>query len=528
MKRFLISGILSALLVTLSLTTLVFANYNELTKDLEAYVPPIFVIDSISSGGTAVETKEDLGSQQSPAFDDLKNTLEKDHRNATRSPLNIPFLKDINTESLKRLKRIATQKDILLKHLGQELVIGDIEVFAALRNPAVLSAQKYVTAEIESFNQVLNLERSLSQFSAFTEDLNPKAGPLKMKDAIGLKTPYPGVGALKGQVVNHQVNILKEKKQIAQKKAITDIRKAFWKFVFIDTAQKIDKETIEALKRLKTVATSLYKAGKTSFQDIIKINIKIAILNEDLVTLIEQKKNSRKRILEILDLPQGHALGTPVFKLPSKKIDSPMVLYPIARENRPELKVIRQTLKKTQKMMEMAASMIQSDFTMNLSLNEDAAIKTIGTDAPQTAFKQKTMAAMKNNLPTRPWYGIDDPWLKQTKEKLKGLEYNLIYAENATDRMIREAWFKVDKSNRERLLYEQQILDLSTSALQVSTREYESGAIAFSQAIGSYMDWLKVQLTIAKKQMEFGIERSNLEQLLGMSLSYKNNKGTKP
>ena len=168
-------------------------------------------------------------------------------------------------------------------------------------------------------------------------------------------------------------------------------------------------------------------------------------------------------------------------------------------------------------MIEMSESMIQEPFTLNFSSYEDEAVNMVGTGAVKPGFQEKTMASMKNNSPLKPWYGIDDPWLNQTKQKLLSLKQTLVKQVNAADRMVREAWFLVDKNTRELDLYKKRILPLSKSALDVTTREYEAGSIPFSQAIDSYTYWLKVKLTIAKKQTDLGISTANLEKIIGKS-----------
>jgi hypothetical protein len=52
----------------------------------------------------------------------------------------------------------------------------------------------------------------------------------------------------------------------------------------------------------------------------------------------------------------------------------------------------------------------------------------------------------------------------------------------------------------------------------VSTREYETGSIPFSQAIGSYTDWLKAKLAIAQKTKDLGISFTALETVVGKKL----------
>ena len=202
---------------------------------------------------------------------------------------------------------------------------------------------------------------------------------------------------------------------------------------------------------------------------------------------------------------------------PDKKIPNPEELFPLARQNRQELKVIQHQISKVENMIEMAESMVQEPFTLGFSSYEDEAVNTVGTEASKSSFPEKTMAAMKNGSPLKPWYGIDDPWLRGTRQNLLSLKQTLVKQENATDRMVREAWFLVDKNRRELELYKNKILSLSKSALDVSTREYESGSIPFSQAIDSYTSWLKVKLNIAKKQTGLGSSIANLEKMVGTS-----------
>jgi len=308
-----------------------------------------------------------------------------------------------------------------------------------------------------------------------------------------------------------------EKMNIARKDVITQIRKAYWNIVFVERSIGITSETIDAFIRLKGVATALYKSGKTSYQDIIKINIKIEILKEDLVTLFSKKENIKVKLLELLNLSVDTKIGALVLHTPYKKITDSEELYPLARQDRQELKVIRHQIGKIQRMIEMSESMIQEPFTLNFSSYEDEAVNMVGTGAAKPGFQEKTMAAMKNNSPSKPWYGIDDPWLNQTKQKLLSLKQTLVKQENATDRMVRNSWFEVDKNIRELDLYEKRILPLSKSALDVTTREYETGSIPFSQAIDSYTYWLKVKLTIVKKQTDLGITTANLEKIIGKS-----------
>lgn len=508
--------ILGILILTVPVVSPLYADYLEMNEALEKYIPPEYVNDSLKfkTEGNKLDMAADKNLRDVlSAIETMKLSFEK----KIGKKNNILFLSNVDSKLFSRLEKISQDNEAVRKRISHRLVLDEIEILAGLRNPAILSAQKKIRAEIESFNQVMDLDENLKQYTAFTKSINPKAGPLEMKTSIKQTYPFPGLTSLKGRIISQQVAMAVEKMNIAGKNVITQTRKAYWDIVFIEQSIAVTAETIDAFNRLKDVATILYKSGRTSFQDIIKINIKIEVLKEDLVTLLSKKKNIEARLNELLNLPADTKMGAVVLKSSFKKIPIPENLYLKARENRQELKVIRHQINKVQNMIEMAESMIQEPFTLGFSNYENEAVNTVGTGAEKSSFPEKTMASMRNNTPLKPWYGVDDPWLSQTKQTLLSLKQTLVKQENATDRMVREAWFLVDKNRRELDLYKNRILALSKSALDVTTREYEAGSIPFSQAIDSYTYWLKVKLNIVKKQTDLGSSIANLEKMIGKS-----------
>ncbi|WP_300458345.1 TolC family protein [Desulfobacula sp.] len=491
------------------------ADYDRLKDALQQYTPPEYFTDSLGFKTERLESPIEPDPGTDAVLSRIK-TLKQGYEKKISTGHGPFFLCPMDTEMFNRLAVLSMDMEAVRQMVRHHLRLDEIEIVAGVRNPAVIGAQKKVIAELESFDQVMDLDENLKQYSAFTEGLNNKVGPLKMKTSIKQMFPFPGLTALKGRIIHQQVAILVEKMRIIQKNIITETRKAYWEMVFTEQSMDVTAETIDALIRLKDVATTLYKSGKTSFQDVIKINIKIEILKEDLLTLSSKKRNIEARLNELLNLPANTRMGDVVLSGPDKNIPGPDTLFSRARQNSQGLKIIRHQINKVQTLIEMAESMIQAPFTLNFSSYEDAAINSVGSGAQKSSFAEKSMAAMENNTPLNPWYGIDDPWLNQTRQTLLSLKQTLVKQENATDRMVRDAWFAVDKNKRELLLYKDRILSLSKSALDVSTREYESGSIPFSQAIDSYTDWLSIKLAIAKRQTDLGSSTATLEQIIGI------------
>jgi outer membrane protein TolC len=417
----------------------------------------------------------------------------------------------------ERVLRMSGDAAAIEKLVSERIRLEEVKALALLRNPGIKAARKKVYAEIQAFDQVMHLDDSLRQYSSFTRSLNTKTGPLKAKDSIKMTFPLPGMTGLKGRVVESQVAIMVEQAAVAGKKVLNGVESVYWELVFIETSIRISHETIAAFERLREVATALYRGGRTSFQDVIKVNIKLEEVKENLNTLASRKKTASVRLVELLDLPML-APGRVETMQPPARLPSVGQLYDDARLHRQELNALRYRVEKVAAMVEMAETMIEARPTLDFSVYDADFINTTGSGAPKDGFSSKTMAAMKNNSPVRAWFGINEPWLQQTRQTLESLKSKLRNQENATDGMVRAAWFKADKNKREHALYKKRILPLAKSALDVSTREYEAGSIPFSQAIDSYTYWLKVQLTIARKKSDYGSAFAELETITGKSL----------
>jgi outer membrane protein TolC len=69
------------------------------------------------------------------------------------------------------------------------------------------------------------------------------------------------------------------------------------------------------------------------------------------------------------------------------------------------------------------------------------------------------------------------------------------------------------------VLYQQTVLPLSLSALEVATSGYESGSVSFADVIASYTLWLNTNLKLANRLSDYGISLAALEQAVGRSFS---------
>jgi outer membrane protein TolC len=168
-------------------------------------------------------------------------------------------------------------------------------------------------------------------------------------------------------------------------------------------------------------------------------------------------------------------------------------------------------------MIELAETLILPPYTLNLSVYEDEALNQVGSLATKETFPITTKASKGTGLPKMPWYGTNDAYLRQTRQRLLALKEDLKLEESRTSTLVRKAWFELDRAMREMSLYQKTVINLSQSALDVSTRGYESGNVTFADVISSYTIWLEARLTFERKRSDLGITWAELERILGTS-----------
>ncbi len=493
------------------------AGYGSLKKEFNSYQPSIFYQEN-------VRDREPLETADVPDLDAFKMGIEQleqakaSWQEAVASSSSAESFFRPDPERLRRLQEIAADDEKTTAVLNEKFLLADLEILVLLRSPAIKAAQANMTAALQSISQVANLEEILKQYTAFTEALMTAVGPMKGKVPVKNSFPFPGTMALKGEIANQEVIAARAQLEIARRTVLTKTRKGYWNLLFNHKAQEISSDMVQLLKHLETVAKTRYETGKTGFQNVIQVRIKLATIEEELNTLHEKQLTLEALLKNLLNLPPNSRIGAPTAGEAPGEMPLLDPLYPIALAKRQELRKTRAMIAKMELMIEMAETMILPPLTLNLSRFEDEAVRQVGTAAQKETFPAATTAAMGAGLPKAPWFGSNDAYINRTRHSLQALRNTLAKMEAETLFMVRRAWFSLDKAKREEALYADNIVDLSQAALEVVTSGYESGKAPFADVITSYTNWLQALLKQEQSRSDLGIAYSVLEETIGASL----------
>jgi len=500
-------------------------DYSRLNRAVETYQPPL---DTVSRGA-------DVREESKPPVE-TDYALEKKRIHTARARWEaalkkVPTSKDAffcpPSELVDKLMPAASDPEVAGAALIPRFSLDTLMTLTLLRNPEIQAGEDRARAAMDTYSQILALDDILRRYTAFTQGLMTGIGPMKGKAKVDKEFPFPGVLSLKGDIVNQGIKAAMDGLAIARRDAVTEARKAYWHLLFVRKAERITMETLHLYKRLEQVATTRYETGDTSYQDVIKVRIQRELLEEEADTFREKAQNWKSKILELLNLPPETEVGRPENRDPLRTVPALDPLYALARDHRQELSQLRARVGKMERLIELGETMILPPYALDLSLYENDAIRTVGSFATREPFPVSVSASKGFGLPKKPWYGIEDAYLRETQQRLNALKKELEREEARTAMGVRDAWFRLDLAKREESLYRASLLTLTRTVLDVSTQGYEAGNVAFADVIASYNAWLETHLAAEQELSALGIAWARLENAVGVPLRLKEREACK-
>jgi hypothetical protein len=399
--------------------------------------------------------------------------------------------------------------------LKEDYTIETVLAVALRTNPDVQKALTSARAAIEKYDQVSNLDEILNQYAVFTKNLDIRLGkPLHNKPQI-LNFPFPGMLSLKGNIVDREVFISRLRLERTVEDLITRVKEAYYETAYLYNAIQITEETLELLKRLREVVNTVYTTGKSTLNDVVKIQIEIDRIENDLVEFKEKRNTMHVRLNKLLNISEGFV---PVGIEELKPVALDYVkeeLLKDGEEGRTEIRSLVAKLEKMQLLIEMAEKRFYPDFTPGFSLFQNRIIKQVGTDAQAPTFSNMPMVRGAN------WFGSNDAYIRETKIKYQALQDQIKGLKNKTVDATNQAVFRYENADRLRTLFASKLVPKSRLTVDITETMYITGKVDFMDLINSQQMFLSHSLSLKRAIKDMNVEAARIERLVGSTIKKK-------
>lgn len=483
--------------------------YSELEQAEQQSPPPLFYHQK------PVPVEPEMMATATPAEVELKRSAETilkiqemwSQKVAAQPTASLFY--NFTTEQAQAARNLARSEDDLDKTLAQPVTLDLLLPIAFERNPMIAEKRRAWKAAIEQYPQTVYLDNVLQQYNAFTRQLETKVGMEPQRTLMTFQFPFPGLLALKGEVISAEVRIREKAYEIAVRDMVSEMRMAWHDYFFVQHSIEINQDTQNLLRDLEGVARKKYEAGKAELNDVIKAQVELSRLSNDLITVEEEFKTAIARLNSLMNRAPDAPLGAPQdagdqeLKLPLDQ------LYPLSLKEEQELRMIELEIEKMELMIRMSAKMTFPDPTRGASYFEDRSGLLVGPPREMATFKRDPMS-----MP-RFWFGSDDAYLRELKEDVGAMKEKLRSKQDLLHFEIKRSHYTLDASQRQRDLYQTNLIPQAKKALEASRTAYIAGKVNFLSLLDAERVLLEFNLNYHDSIREVRMNLARLERAIG-------------
>ena len=422
---------------------------------------------------------------------------------------------DLTTDSMKAYRQLAASPETAKSQLAQPIALELLVAFGYEWNPGLKAAREKIRAVLERYPQAAYLENVLRQYNTFTKQLDTKVGPMRHKEMMAMKFPFPGTLALKGQVITEDVLIAQKEFEIALRDLVTDIKLAYYDYLFVIEVTRINEENQKLLQQMIAIAQTKFRVGQGRYSNVIMAQVELSKLANAIITLEEQRETIIARINTLLNSSTDLPLGAPVPIEEARVIPTLAELYELAVENRQEIQKQKLAISKMALVVEMAKQMTYPDPTLGASYFENRGM-------PDLKHTQKTPMTFSTRRTLNPantaWFGHRNSYIHEVDVKIEAMAYQIEKLETNLRFVVKKHHFGMETANRSIRLYRQTLLPQARQALDAANTAYQAAQIDFLSFLDAQRTLLNLRVEEQRALHDYRQHLAQLEQAVGMIL----------
>ncbi|GAX59081.1 heavy metal efflux pump [Candidatus Scalindua japonica] len=389
---------------------------------------------------------------------------------------------------------------------------------ALLMNPELQSSKLSWNASTEKILQEKSLNDPVLGFTYYGEQVQTRVGEKQAGVMASQKIPFFGKLRLKGEVARNEAKAFGERYRTLERQIVAKAKSAFYELFWVHNSININEENKNLLQRFVKIAEVKYATAKTTQQDVLKAQVELSRIMNELITLDQLKETAKARINTLLNRHPDAPLGVP------EKVDTTELtvslknLYEKAKEINPDLSVLKHMIERDKAAYKLAKKQYYPDFTFGLNYTFINDMPSSVMSSPVDESRDSYTGTLSINVPIFQKKKYDagvreaNARLKSSKKAYKNMENMMLFG-------VKDFHFKVQTAERLVKLYRDSIIPQAEQSLKAAEVGYQSGQVDFLNLIDSQRVLLDFNLAFYRAVADFGINIAGLERVVGSELS---------
>ena len=310
-------------------------------------------------------------------------------------------------------------------------------------------------------------------------------------------------------------------KYLAKRLEVTrQIAEAYYEYAYLSKAVLITQENMKLLMNFESVAQSKYASGLTKNQDLLKIQVELGKLENELLSMEDMRRPLMARLIALLNLSSEVQLLWPSDDLEnidmSADYDDVAQLIIKMQSNNPELMSFKRNVKSGEQELKLAKRTYVPDFMVSVA-QEKMRPTTMNTqDDPWMIMFSATVPL---------WFGRNNAEIQEARASLQAAEADRENKSNELESMLAMAHYKLRDALRQSRLYKDALIPKASQTLNAMKSAYESGGMDFLSLIDAQRMLLNFQLAYYRHNANFNQRIFEVQALVGEISSHDISKG---
>ncbi len=319
------------------------------------------------------------------------------------------------------------------------------------------------------------------------------------------EVPYPGKLTIKGKMANVEAEAEWWNYEQVRLNVVAEVKDAYYDLFYLHKAIETVTKNKELVEKFAGIAEAGYSVGKGVQQDVLKAQVEISKLTDQLTVLEQRRQTAEARINSLLFREPETPVGRPEEIKPREFTHSLADLNEAALTNYPALKAQRRKIDREQYGVELARKDFYPDFTVGLTYFNRPGMPemygvNVGVKIPLYFWQRQRPAVAEATASAR-------------------AERELL--ENATSLLffrVKDRYLAVTTAQRLLKLYGTTIIPQSSLSLESAIAGYEVGKVDFLTLLDNLVTLLNYELGYYEQLSNQEKAIAALEPFVGVNL----------
>jgi len=393
------------------------------------------------------------------------------------------------------------------------VTLKDYLTSAALNNAGLKAAFEQWKAALAQTPQAKSLPEPKFTYGYFIEEVETRVGPQRNRVEVMQMFPWFGVIEVRTDAAGAAAKAARQRYEAAKLKLFYEVKDAFYEYTYLAGAIEIARQNLELIKHFEEVARAKYTAASASHPDVIRAQVELARL-EDQVTTLEQLRTPivgrlnavlNRQSLEMLPWPRKQ-------EFQASEVGREKVIELLKAQN-PELRALDFELEAARSRVELAKTRFWPDVGLGVSWTDTGSAMNPGV---RDSGKDPIILMFTMNLPI--WRENYRAAELQARAEAMKTAHQKTETENTMIARAEQALYDFQDSNRKVTLYGDVLVPKAEELLGASEVAYLAGTVDFLSLINAQQKLLEFQLRYERAVADNQQGLAGLAMLVGSEL----------